>query len=304
MNERGTYRPVYTALWDDFDHQNLSSDAILVFQCLRTSRLTNMACISIFDEGEKVTLAKMTHLTLKRVTAALKELSDTHWIAHREGIVWLTNGLKFDPNISLTNEKHVRGIDIILKSLPKVEIIHKFCDYYGLRYPFDTPSIPLRSNDTDTEPEHDTENDTETERPAKPDDTVLPTESIVKQILELYHAGCPSLPKIRKCEKGKPLYQQIVRVLKEHPTLDWWKEHFERVNQSDWLSGRNEKGFKADLHWILGPENLEKIINGRYDNRQPYKDGSKNGNTAKFVGGKTFTEQIGEMFGRTVGKPV
>jgi hypothetical protein len=39
-----------------------------------------------------------------------------------------------------------------------------------------------------------------------------------------------------------------------------------RVNRSDFLTGR-VKEFSANLNWLIGPKNMEKVLNGFYDNR-------------------------------------
>ena len=38
-----------------------------------------------------------------------------------------------------------------------------------------------------------------------------------------------------------------------------------KANASSFLTGRTEKGFRANLAWILKPERLAKILNGEYD---------------------------------------
>jgi len=123
-----------------------------------------MAGIFYCGEGEMVTLQNQTGYSAKTLSKGIRELIDTHWIAYREGIMWIINHLKYEPGISMNNPKHAKGVENILKSLPKSEIIVKFCDYYNLGYPFDTLSIPFRNNEND----NDNENDNEKEKDIVP----------------------------------------------------------------------------------------------------------------------------------------
>jgi hypothetical protein len=49
--------------------------------------------------------------------------------------------------------------------------------------------------------------------------------------------------------------------------LDKIKEMFKLAEQSDFLGGKNDRGFKADFTWLLDPTNAVKVLEGRYDNR-------------------------------------
>ena len=48
-----------------------------------------------------------------------------------------------------------------------------------------------------------------------------------------------------------------------------FEELFERVQSSDFLSGKNGKWYGCNFDWILKPENLKKILLGAYDNPAP-----------------------------------
>lgn len=152
------YRSIYSTLPEDPDFIQLSKEAKLVFYTLKTWRYNNMANIFYFGEGELTALSKWTKIPAQKITKTIfKELQDTHWIRYQYPIVWVSNGLKYEPNISLNNPKHTKGVQNVLKSLPKLEIVLTFCDYYNLAYPFDRVSIPIRYTDTETVTETDTE---------------------------------------------------------------------------------------------------------------------------------------------------
>ena len=47
-----------------------------------------------------------------------------------------------------------------------------------------------------------------------------------------------------------------------------FKDIFERVEKSDFLSGRNGKWSNCGFDWIFNPSNFVKIIEGNYDNNE------------------------------------
>lgn len=48
---------------------------------------------------------------------------------------------------------------------------------------------------------------------------------------------------------------------------EWLRSYFGLIAASDFLSGRETK-WRADLWWVIGPENSLKILEGKYDNRR------------------------------------
>jgi len=85
-----------------------------------------------------------------------------------------------------------------------------------------------------------------------------------QEIIDLYHQTLPSLPRVRIWnDKRRRLLQTRWAEDRERQSLDWWRGFFEYISQSDFLTGRRTD-WKADLEWIVRPENFIKIINGRY----------------------------------------
>jgi len=169
LDGRGIYRAIYTSLWDDLDFRKLSPAEKLVFLNLRTSPLTNMPVIyQYYVEA----IERHTGLDRDHILKALDTLSDSHWIAIEEGIVWVIKGLKFDPNIVLTNEKHLVAIKNIILGLPKLQIVRDFIDFYKIKIPYPIPSriaynIPHAIQDPDPDPEEEKEKEEESEEKPK-----------------------------------------------------------------------------------------------------------------------------------------
>jgi len=53
----------------------------------------------------------------------------------------------------------------------------------------------------------------------------------------------------------------------ERQSLDWWQEFFERVMRSSFLTGENNRGWMADMGWLLKYENFVKVLEGKYDTK-------------------------------------
>ena len=88
-------------------------------------------------------------------------------------------------------------------------------------------------------------------------------------IVALYHEILPMCPQVKV---WNPEQKSRLRTRwnedKNRQSLDWWRWFFQRVAASDWLTGR-VKDFVCDLDWLVGPKNMAKVLNGRFDNRGP-----------------------------------
>ena len=82
-----------------------------------------------------------------------------------------------------------------------------------------------------------------------------------QKIIELYHEVFPSLPTVKSWPDQ--LKKILRKFWKEQPSLDWFRDYFNYIKDSDFLMGR-KTDFQADLEWIIRPTNRTKILNGRY----------------------------------------
>lgn len=87
----------------------------------------------------------------------------------------------------------------------------------------------------------------------------------VRAFVEIYHTLCFSLSKWMKLTPAR--VELLRKRLGENPDLEYWRDLFERIEKSDFLTARIGNGnWRATLDWILKPENLQKIKEGNYDN--------------------------------------
>jgi hypothetical protein len=133
------YRSVFSRLFDDPDYQKLSQRARHLLLTARQCRSAGPAAIFRYYPE---TLAHQTGLTMAQVKAALEELEAGGWLIYDEAVLWVRNGLRFDPSMTLANEKHRKAISSGLDRLPKSPVVLKFCDYYKIAYPSGWVPIP------------------------------------------------------------------------------------------------------------------------------------------------------------------
>ena len=86
-----------------------------------------------------------------------------------------------------------------------------------------------------------------------------------KSIVATFNSTCHSLPKVRNITEQRK--KAIKRTAKQVEDAGGFSALFEKVESSDFLSGRNGGWNGCGFDWILKPANLTKILEGNYDNR-------------------------------------
>ena len=85
-------------------------------------------------------------------------------------------------------------------------------------------------------------------------------------VMYSFNCNCVYISKIDKMtDSRKKAVDNAVKLLGDI-TFD---ELFTRVQNSDFLSGKNGKWYGCNFDWILKPDNLKKILSGAYDNPAP-----------------------------------
>jgi hypothetical protein len=129
----GPYRVLFASLWEHPDFQALSVRGKLLLLCLRTGRLAGIACIFRYHVTD---LADLSGLSPRAVRAALLELAGTPsparpWILYDDRVLWIRNGLQFDPSVTISNANHAIAIQNCTRSLPRdSKVVRAFLEYY------------------------------------------------------------------------------------------------------------------------------------------------------------------------------
>lgn len=79
-----------------------------------------------------------------------------------------------------------------------------------------------------------------------------------------FNTTCRDLPKVNKLSDARKR-----RIKAAHADLGGdYQTLFDKVQASDFLTGRNGKWVGCNFDWIFKPENLTKILEGTYDNNR------------------------------------
>jgi hypothetical protein len=137
---RGHYRSIHTVIVDGPDFQALSPGAKLVWYTLK---------MTLGPSGIEVvpalvgTLMERTGLEANLVEKGLAQLESARWVQRERNVVWMVDGLKHDPHLTLTNANHRSQIAGHLNGLPRLAIIDAFRAHYGFAPPpSEMPSTP------------------------------------------------------------------------------------------------------------------------------------------------------------------
>lgn len=88
---------------------------------------------------------------------------------------------------------------------------------------------------------------------------VLPPEA------QLWNRERGVLPAVLDCGSSR------ARQLQARRKEEFWVANFEaavkKVKMSDFCTGKNDRGWKASFDWLLRPDTIAKVMEGRYDNR-------------------------------------
>lgn len=98
--------------------------------------------------------------------------------------------------------------------------------------------------------------------PGEQHDKNVPTE----KILELFHLHCPKLPKVKIFDDGRR--RTVVarwRESKDRQTLAWWAKFFSFVNNKcPFLTGDNDRKWRANFDFLMKKANMRKVIENGY----------------------------------------
>ncbi len=85
------------------------------------------------------------------------------------------------------------------------------------------------------------------------------------EIVKLYHEVLPSLPRIKIWteDRKKHLRARWAEDPKRQD-LEWWKKYFEHVAKSSFLTGTNDRGWTANLEWLVRQGNFVNVMEGKY----------------------------------------
>lgn len=90
----------------------------------------------------------------------------------------------------------------------------------------------------------------------------------VDSVINTFNEICKSYKNV--AQLNSVVINDVVDTLSAYTTSDL-KRAFEKAEASDFLKGNSESKWKASFNWIVKKENVEKILNGNYDNDKDFK---------------------------------
>lgn len=268
------YGTIQTRFWTHPDIQDLSDQAKLLAAYLLSSPHTNMLGCFRIPIGY---IAEDLKWSYEKVKQAFDELISIQFINRDDTSAWIIihNFLKYHP---IENPNQAKSAESLFDEIPDdlifiSELFKKILDHgggkhlkEGFRNRFERVSEGFLNQEQDIEQEQDISSLREDVISIADNITQCPHEKII----HLYHETLPMCPPVRVWNKTRRGYlKQRWKENQKHQTLDWWKQYFEHIKQSDFLigksAGREDKPpFLADLEWLVRPNNFAKVIEGKY----------------------------------------
>ena len=87
----------------------------------------------------------------------------------------------------------------------------------------------------------------------------------IDAFINLYHSICISLSKVKSITARR---EKAIKAIIKKYSLDDIKTVFENVEKSDFLTGHNDRGWKADFDFILREDKFINILEGKYSGKK------------------------------------
>ena len=228
-----------TEIWDNPKFIELSKNAKLLWFYLK-DKCDNAGFIDI-----SYRLLEF-HLELNgEVQPAIKEIQDTGWIEKvSDGEYRLTGFIEFQyGKLSEDCKPHKQVLSLLEKHLSKG---------------YAKGIVTLQDKDKDKDKDKISED--------KIQNNVEPLNGqFPKALLEFWNSK-GNLPKVAKLTSKR--IDAIKTRQKDPFFVSKWKEAIDRINASDFCTGKNDHGWKATIDWFVhNDNNIAKIVEGKYDNR-------------------------------------
>ena len=147
------------------------------------------------------------------------------------------------------------------------------------------------------------ESDAVASDPKKASKDVVDFAGIVKFFNRAMDQAKAIIPRCQSCE-GKR--REFVRArIREHG-MEKVYEMISKASESDFLNGKNARGWIADFTWLFRPSNFQKVLEGNYDNRSQQTSISY-GSTNQYRQGSTDSrqaerEKLAESYAATIAR--
>jgi hypothetical protein len=147
---------------------------------------------------------------------------------------------------------------VVFKTSICAELLHR--DFKKARSERGQPAPKIKNKDIDKD------TDKEKENKKKSSNSLRSHSPQAEKIAELWNAKSGRLPKIR-VPVSNARRNKILSRLKEFPAIEDWETAIAKMAASDFCNGLNNQSWVATFDFLLRPESIEKVLEGKYDNR-------------------------------------
>ena len=163
---------------------------------------------------------------------------------------------------------------------------------------FNARSTPVqRPLDTRSTPAERTFNHTDTDTDTDISIVITPNGVTPNKVLEDAIAGWNDLAAVAGLAGVQRLTEPRRRALKarlsEAGGIEGWLAMLERVRDSSFLTGGNDRGWRADFDFVVKESNFTKIMEGKYDRKEQLSAAQR---AAKRILSEEADDAIGEIF--------
>lgn len=97
----------------------------------------------------------------------------------------------------------------------------------------------------------------------------LKSINVFDDVISKYNTICFNLPSVYKLTDKR---KKAISAFLKQMTLEEFENACEKANNTPFLIGKNDRGWKADFDFIIKPDNTARIIEGKYHSEEPKND--------------------------------
>ena len=90
-------------------------------------------------------------------------------------------------------------------------------------------------------------------------------DNIIENIINIYNENCTNLPKVLK---QTPKRKKAIKDFNKIYSSEDFKQICQIANDSDFLIGNNDRGWKADFDFLMRIDKATAILEGKYTNNK------------------------------------
>jgi hypothetical protein len=91
-----------------------------------------------------------------------------------------------------------------------------------------------------------------------------------QDLIKLWAEKCPKLPQVRTLTEARK--KHLRSRWRENSDLTIWSDVLDRISKSKFCNGDNDRGWCADIDFLLRPDTITKVLEGKYDSKEKVTD--------------------------------